>query len=66
VQDNDHIRWLHLSIFIQGKATIVRKKLFDYIFDEVKAKVDAGLTPDLVFITGDIADKGKEEEYNTF
>lgn len=60
------IRWLHLSDFHIGKDDYATRKMFDYILTHVsKRKVD-GFVPDLLFITGDLANKGVASEYETF
>jgi hypothetical protein len=64
--ESDKIRWLHLSDFHNGKDSFAQKQIFKYILKEVKAKLDAGVQPNFVFITGDIANKGINEEYKTF
>ncbi len=42
------------------------RKLFDYIIKHVQQKKDNGFAPDLVFVTGDLGNKGKDSEYETF
>ncbi len=60
------IRWLHLSDFHVGKDNYAQKRLFDKIIEHVKDQVSKGFVLDLVFITGDIANKGLKAEYETF
>ncbi len=60
------IRWLHLSDFHVGKDNYGQYQLFKYILANIKAKIDSGLWPDIVFISGDIANKGQASEYRTF
>lgn len=60
------IRWLHLSDFHTGKDGYGENRLFQYILDDVKAKVSSGIAPNLVFITGDLVNKGKPEQYKEF
>ncbi|MBI4965596.1 MAG: tetratricopeptide repeat protein [Desulfomonile tiedjei] len=60
------IRWLHLSDFHVGKDDYGQRRLFKYILENVQAKVEAGEAPHLVFITGDIADKGLPDQYRLF
>ena len=57
------IRWLHLSDFHVGKDDYAGRKMFDYIFAHVKQRKEEGFTPDLLFITGDLANKGLKSEY---
>ncbi len=60
------IRWLHLSDFHTGKDNYGQRQLFRYILSDVRDKVKAGAAPDLIFITGDIANKGQPDEYEMF
>ena len=60
------IRWLHLSDFHSGKDGYSQISMFSEILAEVKEKNQEGFTPDLICITGDIANKGKKEEYDVF
>lgn len=60
------IRWLHLSDFHVGKDGYAQKRLLEKIIEHVKDQVKKGFIPDLVFITGDIANKGLKAEYETF
>lgn len=60
------IHWLHLSDFHTGKDNYGQRQLFRYILDDVRKKVVSSSAPDLIFITGDIANKGKQEEYDLF
>ena len=60
------IRWLHLSDFHVGKDDYAGRKMFDYIIEHVRQRRDEGFVPDFIFITGDLADKGKACDYETF
>lgn len=60
------IRWLHLSDFHVGKDDYATRKMFDYILDHVKKRKQEGLIPDLLFFTGDLANKGLRHEYEMF
>ncbi|MCP4545749.1 MAG: TIR domain-containing protein [bacterium] len=60
------IRWLHLSDFHVGKDDYAQHRIFEQIHRHVREGVDDKGTPDLVFVTGDIAHRGKAEEYATF
>jgi predicted MPP superfamily phosphohydrolase len=60
------IRWLHLSDFHVGKDNYATLKMFDYIRAHVSKRKSEGFTPDFLFITGDLANKGLASEYDTF
>jgi 3',5'-cyclic AMP phosphodiesterase CpdA len=64
--DRKPIRWLHLSDFHVGKDDYGSRKMFDYILAHVRKQKSAGIVPDFLFLTGDFADKGLEEQYLTF
>lgn len=59
-------KWLHLSDFHVGKDEYGQIKLFRYILEHMSNEKDKGCIPDAVFITGDIANEGLEEQYNIF
>lgn len=60
------LRWLHLSDFHTGKDSYGQRKLFKSIHVHMKEQKEKGVLPDLIFITGDIANQGKQEEYMEF
>jgi Calcineurin-like phosphoesterase len=60
------ISWLHLSDFHVGKDEYGQRQLFMHILSNIKDKVRAGRGPDIVFITGDIANEGQASEYKKF
>jgi calcineurin-like phosphoesterase family protein len=60
------IKWLHLSDFHVGKDNYGQRKLFSQIHQNVAARIAVGFIPDFVFLSGDIANKGKAEEYEEF
>ena len=60
------LRWLHLSDFHVGKDDYGQRRLFKYLLDHVRERVESGAGPDVVFITGDIADKGQADQYDDF
>ena len=60
------IRWLHLSDFHVGKDAHGQHRLFKELLAHTQRRVDKGEGPDMVFITGDIAQAGKAEQYETF
>ena len=65
-KENNRVRWLHLSDFHVGKDNYGQKRLFKNLLEYIKMQVDEGKAPDMVFITGDIANKGQEKEYEIF
>lgn len=64
--DNKTIHWLHLSDFHVGKDGYATRKMFDYILAHVGKRKEEGFMPDLLFLTGDLANKGLASEYETF
>ncbi|HEU5378407.1 MAG TPA: metallophosphoesterase [Ktedonobacteraceae bacterium] len=62
----DKLRWLHLSDFHTGKDAYGQEQMFRYILKYIEQKVKSGYPPDLVFLTGDIADTGNPREYKAF
>ena len=60
------IRWLHLSDFHVGKDDYAARKMFAYIIEHAKKQKSAGVVPDFIFVTGDLANSGKYSEYETF
>jgi len=60
------IRWLHLSDFHVGTAEYDQRQLFQQILDQVRERIDAGVGPDMVFISGDIANEGLAQQYKEF
>ena len=64
---NDNgFRWLHLSDFHTGKDDLAQALFFKRILEEVQARVASGREPHAIFITGDIANRGQEKEYEKF
>nr|VFJ54537.1 MAG: Calcineurin-like phosphoesterase [Candidatus Kentron sp. FW] len=60
------IRWLHLSDFHTGKDDYGQLRLFDSILKHIDGRIAQHGKPDLVFITGDIAQSARAEQYDTF
>lgn len=60
------VRWLHLSDFHVGKDDYATRKMFGYILAHARKRKDEGFVPDLLFLTGDLANKGLVAEYETF
>lgn len=60
------VRWLHLSDFHVGKDNYGQRVLFRHLLKHIQERVAAGVGPDIVLITGDIANKGKSDQYEKF
>jgi predicted phosphodiesterase len=60
------IRYLHLSDFHVGKDDYAQGNMFKEIVNHVREKQEQNWVPDLVFITGDIANHGLSNEYEIF
>jgi predicted phosphodiesterase len=60
------IRWLHLSDFHVGKDDYAQRKIFEQILQHVGERKKQGQVPDLIFITGDLADKGMSDQFSQF
>jgi predicted MPP superfamily phosphohydrolase len=60
------IRYLHLSDFHIGKDDFGQSDFCEKIVAHVSAERDNGNIPDLIFLTGDIANKGQRKDYEKF
>jgi hypothetical protein len=60
------LRWLHLSDFHTGRDKYGQSSLCSELLKHVSTRLAAGLEPDLVFLSGDIANHGKASEYEQF
>lgn len=60
------IRVLHLSDFHFGKDPYGQTVLFEQVLAHIHERFEAHLGPDLIFITGDIAQSGKQKQYEVF
>lgn len=60
------IKWLHLSDFHFGKNPYEQAFSTKKIIEHVEAQKIKDKVPDLIFITGDIANKGQKSEYEIF
>lgn len=58
------LRWLHCSDFHFGKDRTAQERLLEKIVEHVAERVAHGFIPDLVFVTGDLANKGLPKEYD--
>ncbi|SDG76968.1 metallophosphoesterase [Janthinobacterium sp. YR213] len=63
---NRKINWLHLSDFHFGKSLYEQKFSAQKLIEHIEQKKSAGIFPDFVFITGDIANSGRLDEYDLF
>jgi len=59
-------KWLHLSDFHIGKDETAERSMFKYILRHVEERIAQEAAPDIILITGDIANKGKSAEYGRF
>lgn len=64
--DNAEFTWLHLSDFHIGKDEYAQGRALDHILTEIKRVSETSRKPDLIFITGDLANKGLEREFEIF
>lgn len=64
--ENNYIRWLHLSDFHVGRDSYGQIKLFEQIINHIDIRINNGKIPDFIFITGDIAHNGQQNEYDLF
>lgn len=60
------IRWLHLSDFHSGKDSHAQERIYEYILNNIREKIDSGLAPHLIFLTGDIGNRGLASDYEVF
>lgn len=60
------IRWLHLSDFHVGKDIAPQLRLLEKTVEYIQSLVAKGFVPDIIFLTGDIANKGLKSEYQAF
>lgn len=63
---NNPIRWLHISDFHVGKENYAQLSMFQEILTEIENRVEQGFVPDLILLTGDIANHGKAKDYEQF
>src|SRR6478736_1125305 len=66
MSEDPMVRWLHLSDFHVGKDEEAQRGFFDKIHNHVVQWVTENGAPDLIFITGDLAQSGKPSEYSIF
>jgi len=60
------VRWLHVSDFHVGKNPDFEGKFLGETLKNIQENINNGIIPDFVFITGDVANKGKQVEYQKF
>ena len=58
--------WLHLSDFHFGKHEYEQDFSAKKLIEHITTEKDKGITPDAVFITGDVVNSGKPDEYKLF
>ncbi len=63
--ESSTIRWLHLSDFHVGKDAYAQHRIIEHIHHHVREAVAEKGTPNFVFVTGDLAQSGKDQEYTT-
>lgn len=63
---SDSVKWLHLSDFHFGLHPFEQKFSAKKIVEHLTEAQAKGLTPDFIFITGDVANSGKKTEYEQF
>ena len=63
---SDSIKWLHISDFHFGLYPFDQAFSAKKIVEHLKEAQAKGLTPDFIFITGDVANTGKKSEYEQF
>lgn len=61
-----HITWLHLSDFHTGRDKYAQTNLFKKIHTHMIKMKEGGTIPNLIFITGDVANQGLREQYEMF
>jgi hypothetical protein len=55
--------WIHLSDFHSGKNPTAQIQQYRYVINHLKSKANTGTKYDFLFVTGDIANKGTDDEY---
>lgn len=60
------IRWLHLSDFHTGKHPYEQDFSAKMFIEHITVQQQKGILPDFLFITGDVANAGKPDEFKTF
>ncbi|MNK71207.1 3',5'-cyclic adenosine monophosphate phosphodiesterase CpdA [compost metagenome] len=60
------IRWIHVSDFHFGKSSFDQEFTSKQFISHIREKSESQGAPNFIFITGDVANAGKEEEYELF
>jgi predicted phosphodiesterase len=60
------LTWLHLSDFHMGKDNYAQHRILEHSLTEIGAVSQSWRKPDFVFITGDLANNGRDEEFAAF
>lgn len=63
---NTIFRWLHVSDFHAGLDSTAQELHLYKLVEHVEQTIDSGFIPNWIFVTGDIAQAGKREEYSLF
>lgn len=61
-----NLKWLHLSDFHFGKHQYEQEFSAKKFIEHVRLAQESGIQPDLIFVTGDVANSGKPDEYKLF
>ena len=62
------MRWVHVSDFHTGKESdeYVETKAFERCLELIRTRLEEGWIPNVVFVTGDLSQSGRREEYERF
>mgnify|MGYP003583224469 CR=1 FL=1 len=63
---NNKLTWVHVSDFHFGKNGFDQEFTTKKMLNHISEQSDNGRKPDLIFVTGDIANSGKAEEFKLF
>ncbi len=63
---SDLLRWLHISDLHLGRDDYAQRKFCEYLISAAEQRLSDGIGPDLVFITGDVANTGHLDQYEMY